>query len=150
MKKIVISNSPKQTRQIAQDFIRELTQRKLKTKSALVFILEGELGAGKTEFMKGIAEAFRIKEKINSPTFVLMKVFKLKNKNFHYLWHLDLYRLKKTKELASLGFRDLLEDKKNLVFIEWGEKIEKLLPKKHGKIKIEILDDKQRKINFSC
>lgn len=149
MKQVITSNSPQQTHKIAKNFIEKISLKKPKINTALVFILEGELGAGKTEFIKGIAKALGVREKINSPTFVIMKVFQLKGKNFDYLWHLDLYRIKKIKELDPLGFKDLLKDKRNLIFIEWGNKVKKLLPKKHGEIKIKILGEKQRKIEIS-
>ncbi|MGB9726505.1 MAG: tRNA (adenosine(37)-N6)-threonylcarbamoyltransferase complex ATPase subunit type 1 TsaE [Minisyncoccia bacterium] len=149
MKKTIISNSPKQTKKVAESFIKEVLKKRPKIKNALVFILEGELGAGKTEFLKGVAKALKIKEKINSPTFVIMKRFPLKRKDFNYLWHLDLYRLKKIKELLSLALNDLLKDKKNLIFIEWGNKIKKVLPKNHGEIKIKILANNKRLIEIN-
>lgn len=145
----IISHSVKQTHKIAKDFTIQFLKKRLKIKNALVFILEGELGAGKTEFLKGVAKTLKIKEKINSPTFVIMKGFRLKRKKFVYLWHLDLYRIKKAKEVSLLGLKDLFKNKKNLIFIEWGEKIKHLLPKKHGKIKIQILENNKRELEIT-
>lgn len=144
-----ISANSKETHQLAQNFIKTTLKKGRKINKALVFVLEGELGAGKTEFLKGVAKALKIKEKINSPTFVIMKRFKLKRNDFNYLWHLDLYRLKNIKELISLGFKDLLEDKKNLIFIEWGMKVKKILPKDFKLIKIKILEDNKRFIEIN-
>jgi len=78
-----------------------------------------------------------------------MKRYSLKRKDFKYLWHLDLYRLKKTKEITNLGFKDLLKDKKNLIFIEWGNKIKKILPKNYLRIKIKIKGEKERILEIS-
>ena len=149
MKQEILSKSPKQTKEIASDFIKKIIKRPPFKEGALVFSLEGELGAGKTQFLKGIGKALKIREKINSPTFVIMKRYPLKRKDFKYLWHLDLYRLKKTKEITNLGFKDLLKDKKNLIFIEWGNKIKKILPKNYLRIKIKIKGEKERILEIS-
>ena len=144
MKKEILSKSPKQTEAIASRFIKEILKEPPFKKGALVFSLEGELGAGKTQFLKGAGKALKIKEKINSPTFIIMKRYVLKRRDSKYLWHLDLYRLKKIKEITSLGFKDLLKDKENLIFIEWGNKIKKILPKNYIRVRIKIKGEKER------
>jgi len=101
-----------------------------------VFLLIGDLGSGKTTFVKKMAKILGIKEKITSPTFILWQEypFKLKRKKFTF-HHLDLYRLKDFKELIKLGFKQKLEDKNSVFFIEWGEKIEKNLKKMNMRFK---------------
>lgn len=93
-----------------------------------VFALKGDLGAGKTTFMQGIAKGFKIKEKVLSPTFVVMKKFKL-SAPFKNLYHLDCYRLEGKKDLEALNFSEIISDPQNLVFLEWPEKIKSALPK---------------------
>jgi len=109
---------------------------------ARLIALEGNLGSGKTTFVQGLARALGVKEKIQSPTFVLMKIYKLKAKSYKHLIHIDCYRLDSPKNLLHLGFKNLLKDKDAVILIEWAGKIKKLLPRKntiwlhfrHGKV----------------
>lgn len=109
---------------------------KTRTDSATVLALAGNLGAGKTSFTQGFARSLGIKEKISSPTFVLLKIYKLpanqrrqKLKNFKHLVHIDCYRLDSPRDLAHLGLKNILADKDAIVIIEWADKIRKLIPK---------------------
>lgn len=112
--------------------------------------LIGDLGAGKTTFIQGVAKGLNIKEKIKSPTFVILKKYKIpKHKTVKYLYHLDLYRLPKisAKKINNLDF-DLNEivKKDSVVFIEWVEKITSLLPKNWIKIEFKYSGNNKRKI----
>jgi tRNA threonylcarbamoyladenosine biosynthesis protein TsaE len=145
--------SPQETKFIASLFIKAVLKGcylSLKGKEALVISLEGNLGAGKTEFMKGIGEALKIKHDVFSPTFLIMKKFLLKRKGilFKNLWHIDCYRLKNVREIENLGFQDLLKEKENIIFVEWGNKIKKILPQNYWQIKFKILGEKKRLITF--
>ncbi len=149
----LITNNPKETRIIAHLFLRALLKGycfDLKRKKALIISLEGNLGSGKTEFMKGVGECLKIKKDIFSPTFLIMKRFPLKNKSkfFENLWHLDCYRIKNIKEIKTLGFKDIVNDKKNLIFVEWGNKIKTLFPKNYWRIKFKIIDRNKRLLIF--
>lgn len=104
-----------------------------KGKSLGVIALSGELGSGKTTFVQGFAKGLGIKEKIISPTFVLMRHHQIP-KTEKVLFHIDLYRLEKDKEFNDLGITEILNNP-NQVIIEWAEKLKKL-PK--GAIKISI------------
>lgn len=108
-------------KQIAKEIIDEISLIK-KDKASLV-VLSGELGAGKTALSKEIAKYLGIKEKIISPTFVIMKIYKTKNKNFKKLIHIDAYRLNKDSELAILGWEEIMKDKNNIVLVEWPENV---------------------------
>ena len=138
MKKDLVSKGVKDTDKIARDFFREIL--KTKTTKATVVGLSGELGAGKTAFTQAMAKMFGIKNKVNSPTFVIMKRYPLKknkkNNNYKFLFHLDAYRLKNEKELLHLGWEEIIADKENLVFIEWPENVAKIMPKDSHSIKI--------------
>lgn len=90
-----------------------------------VIALSGELGAGKTTFVQGLARALGIREHITSPTFVLMKIYRLPKpfKNIAQLCHIDAYRLDSADELAAIGAGEYIGDAKTLTFIEWPERV---------------------------
>lgn len=96
-----------------------------------VLALSGELGAGKTTFVQGLAKALGIREQITSPTFVLMKVYKIKKSvnNITRLCHIDAYRLDSADELAAIGAGEYIGDAKTLTAIEWPERVYAMIPK---------------------
>jgi len=125
-----LTNSAEGTKTAAKKIIIKLLKRP--HQGALVLVLVGELGAGKTTFVQGLAKTLGVKEKILSPTFVIQKRFmiydlRFKNK-FKNLYHLDCYRIENAKNLAGLGLEEILKDKKNLVVIEWAERVANILP----------------------
>ncbi len=141
-----ITKSPKETKELGHFLLNKIH---LQTgKNSIIVALQGELGTGKTILIQGLAKILGIKTKVKSPTFTLMKKYKLpkKLKNKKYLYHLDCYRLKNHKDLLVLGIKDMLKDKDNILLIEWPERIRKILPKKHIKIKIDHVDKNTRKI----
>lgn len=153
--KVFVSSFPKETKKIAQYFFKK--KREVLAKKPLVFIIEGELGVGKTVFVKGIGEFLGI-DKIVSPTFVVFYEYdlpKLKNKDLvkiKKLIHVDLYNVQDEEEFEYLNLEDLLQ-KGYLMLIEWGEKMGDLYEKlkERGEIvyvKIEYLEEKKRKISF--
>ncbi len=92
--------------------------------------LIGDLGAGKTNFVQGLAIYLGVTDTVNSPTFVLMKPYPTKNKKCKLLVHLDCYRLHNPGELLALGVTEYLNDSKCLTVIEWADKIKSVLPPK--------------------
>lgn len=105
----------------------------LKTKLirlATILALRGDLGSGKTTFTQGFLRGLGVKGRVNSPTFVLMKRFKLKNRRFKNAYHIDCYRVKKSSELLSLGLKEIFSNSENIVLIEWPERISRILPKR--------------------
>ena len=88
--------------------------------------LYGDLGSGKTTFIQGVMEGLGVENRVTSPTFVLLKMYITPKK--HTLFHLDLYRLETPQDIASLDLPALFNDQHAITFIEWPEKIEKLLP----------------------
>jgi len=137
-----IVNNPKQTK----DLGKKISEKALKPKKALVIGLEGDLGAGKTTFTQGFAKGLGIKNKILSPTFVIFKRFKIKNK---YFYHIDCYRIRNSKELILLGFKEIISSPSNIVIIEWADKIRKIMPKNTIWIKFKFIDETKRKIDIS-
>jgi tRNA threonylcarbamoyladenosine biosynthesis protein TsaE len=89
-----------------------------------VLVMSGDLGAGKTTFVQGLAKGLGIVERVTSPTFVLMKEYQ--GGRFP-LMHLDVYRLGKVQEVIDLGIDEYL-DPSYVVVVEWGDKVEPLLP----------------------
>jgi len=139
------SASPQETKKIGEGIAKEI----LKEKKQQIFVLEGELGGGKTTFLQGFAKGLGIKDKILSPTFVMIKKFKLKDSNFDKFYHIDCYRIKKPEEILSLNLKEIISNPQNIVAIEWGEKIKKLLPPKTNLLKFDFLDKKKRKITWT-
>jgi tRNA threonylcarbamoyl adenosine modification protein YjeE len=93
----------------------------------------------------------KIKDKINSPTFVISKNYKIKNKDFSWknLIHIDAYRLEREEDLELIGLKEQLKNPENLIFLESPEMIEKWLPKKYRvDIKLKYIDENTREIIF--
>lgn len=113
-----------------------------------ILLLEGELGAGKTTLVKGLAAGLKIKYEITSPTFTLMNTYPVESDKIKTLVHIDTYRLKDEQELIEIGAEDFLGKPDTLCIIEWPEKIAGLLKgKKNTTITIEHGEESQRKIN---
>ncbi len=122
---------------------------KTKTSKALVFGLKGDLGSGKTAFTQGFARGLRIRKKILSPTFILMKKFQIPGiKGFKTFYHFDCYRIKNKKEILNLGFKGIISDSQNIVVIEWADKIKGILPENSVSIEFKLIDVETRKISF--
>lgn len=129
--------------------IAEFLAKKIKPgKSATVVALSGELGAGKTHLTQHTAKLFGIKKKLASPTFVIMKFYDLKGKDFKKFIHIDAYRLKNADELLKLGWKEMIKDPENLIFIEWPENVKSAMPKNPIKISILHYEKDSRKISI--
>lgn len=131
-----ITQSTEETKKLAKTLAKKFDQG--------VFALSGELGAGKTTFVQGFAEGLGIKEKIISPTFVLIRQHHIPNSP-KTLYHIDLYRLETNTAIKSLGLEEMFDD---LVLIEWAEKGIDILPKDTIFINFEKIDDAKRKITI--
>lgn len=137
----VISGSEKETKSLAANFAHRL-------KGGECLALKGELGSGKTTFVKGLARGFGVKKKIRSPSFVIIKAYQLPGQKTFY--HIDLYRLKSSKEFSELGFSEILKNQANIVAIEWPDKIKKFLPKKTIYINFALgKTSRERTISFA-
>jgi len=134
-----ISHSPAETESLGEKFGRA-------AQSGLVIALSGELGAGKTQFVKGLARGLEISARVHSPTFTLVNEYgggRLK------LFHLDLYRLETPEQIASAGVEEFLQPD-GISVIEWAERIYDLRFAicDLKKVKIEILNESERKIVY--
>ena len=110
--------------------------------------LIGELGSGKTVLIKGMAQGLGIKKIITSPTFVLMKVYKIENckLKIENLVHVDAYRLKSGQDLIDIGIKDWLEKPDTVTVIEWAERVKDILPKKTIVIKLNFGKKKNERV----
>ncbi len=97
------------------------------TKGATIIALEGDLGAGKTTFVQGVAQSLGVVE-VTSPTFVIQKNYPITHTDFEQLVHIDAYRLENTHELLVLDFEAIANNPKNLMFIEWPERVPDITP----------------------
>ena len=114
-------------------------------RDARIVLLRGELGAGKTTLVKGIAEVFQAaaQNDVTSPTFTLVHEYRGPERT---IYHIDLYRLDTERELATLGLEDMSNEDGALLLIEWGEKFERLQNLRDLEIVMERTGDDSRKI----
>jgi len=170
MKKENITSSSIQTKKLGEKFAKEILEKKLK-KTAFVVGLEGELGGGKTTFLQGFAKGLGIKEKILSPTFVIYRKSQIPSSKsqsnpksqipkFRYFYHFDCYRIGSSKEILGLNFKKIISNPKNIVVVEWADRIRKIMPACNASrsnagrpkdsiwIKFDFIDRRKRKITF--
>ena len=118
IKKEIISLD--ELKDFANTFVNECVLKQNKN----CVLLHGNLGAGKTTFVQFIGSSLGVQNTINSPTFVIMKEYKLPNNNhFKKLVHIDAYRMESKEDIKAFDIDALTEDKSNLLFIEWPDKV---------------------------
>lgn len=141
--KTAITGNFKQTQRLGFELSKKI-------KSGAVLALYGNLGSGKTTFVQGLAKGLGIKQKIISPTFIIVRKYELDAKpytlNPKNFYHIDLYRIESEKDIQGLGLEEILYDESNVVAIEWPEKIEKILPKKRMDLYFEYTNEYTRRI----
>jgi len=138
-KNVFCSNSAEETIEFAISFASGV-------KPGTVLCFEGQLGSGKTTFIKGLAVGLGLKDvqQVKSPTFVLMHIYKTTVP----LYHFDCYRLDSLEELENIGFEDFVNDPKSIACVEWAEKAGELIPAHARHIRFEILDSSKRRISI--
>lgn len=138
MRRFLTKNSS-QTLKLGEDFSKEL-------RGGDIVLLTGDLGAGKTTFVQGLAKGLGIKEKVLSPTFVLVRNHDVEHENIKTLNHIDLYRIEKPQEIENLGIGEFFSSEDSVTVIEWAEKLLNFTPKKCYKISLVYMGDEQREI----
>ena len=108
-----------------------------------VIVLNGDLGTGKTTLVKYICSNYDIHD-VSSPSFSIVNEYLGNEKIYHF----DFYRLKKLEELYDLGFEEYLSDESAIIFIEWGNLMQEILPKNHYELTIELDTSGNRNIIF--
>jgi tRNA threonylcarbamoyladenosine biosynthesis protein TsaE len=136
-----ITNSQQETFDFARNLTRKLT-------GGEVLALSGELGAGKTVFAKGIAKGLGVKGDIDSPTFVIMKIYPVRNNKsgIKNLVHVDAYRLGSAQDLENIGLKDYLGKKDTITVIEWAGKVKEIIPSGSFWVDIKTKQENKRKI----
>lgn len=134
----MILKNLKKTKKFLKEFSIVL-KKKLKIKKNLIVIFSGQLGTGKTTFIKEIAKNLGVKEILKSPSFVLWQIYSFKlNKKIFFLNHIDLYRVS-ARSILKISLKKQIKRKFNIFLIEWGEKLEKYFIKNNIKfIKVSI------------
>lgn len=128
----IITTNESETADLAKKFSEVLKQGD-------VVSLVGDLGVGKTFFVKRVLSAFGHNNG-SSPTFAIVNVYE----NKFIINHFDFYRIKKIEELYDIGFDDYLNDEEAITFIEWADLYPQILPKHRYEIKIKYVDDNKR------
>jgi len=141
MAREILTKSAKQTQKLGEGLAYRL-------KGGEIIGLIGELGSGKTTFVQGLAKGLGIKKRVLSPTFIFVRPYNLFPIPYT-LFHIDLYRIKTSEDAKDLGLEEIWSDPKNIVVIEWAEKIKDILPEKTIKIYFEYLGEKKRRIIIS-
>ena len=175
---VFITNNLRETQKLGAKFARILLAQAIQEVSLSgnnILALYGNLGSGKTTFAQGLARGFGIKKRIISPTFIIVRQYKVSpprspsplRQGFagrvghlgggegirpsaparcNTFYHVDLYRIENQREIEGLGLREIINDGKNIIAIEWAEKMQNLLPKKRWDVKFEDMGGSRRKI----
>lgn len=142
-----ITQNFSETKKLGKMLAQELT-------GGEVICLFGELGAGKTTFTQGLLEGLGAQKPYTSPTFMVMKEYKTRNKKqetrykkreINTVYHFDAYRVE-AEDILNLGWEELVADPSNICIIEWADKLEKIIPERSIWIGFEWLDVKRRKL----
>jgi len=139
----MITNSALETEKFGEKLAKKI-------KKGGVIALYGDLGSGKTTFVKGLARGLGIKKRIVSPTFIFARQYMINRQpttdNRQLLYHIDLYRIDKLEDARGLGLEEIFSDSNNIVVIEWAERIKKILPKKRTDIYFKYSGKNKREI----
>lgn len=140
----IITNSFEETQKFAEEFAKTL-------KGGEILCLYGDLGYGKTTFIQGLARGLGVSGRIISPTFIIMRTYRIKNQELRIknIFHIDLYRMNNEQEISDLGLFDILGNPENIVAIEWPEKMGGLLPMRRIDVRLEYVEDQRRNIKIS-
>jgi len=134
----VITKSPDETIALGKNIGKKL-------KGDEVICLVGELGSGKTQLVKGIAIGLGISEKVTSPSFVIVKVYKTEDCN---LVHIDFYRIQEKIELETIGFEDFFSPN-NVIVIEWADRFKDIYPDTAIWIEIKYVGEMTREFHIN-
>ncbi|MBU0535140.1 MAG: tRNA (adenosine(37)-N6)-threonylcarbamoyltransferase complex ATPase subunit type 1 TsaE [Patescibacteria group bacterium] len=130
----IITHSTEETKKLASEIAE-------KTKLGDTLALYGDLGSGKTTFTRYLVESLGLKNRVQSPTFVIAR-------KYGHVNHIDLYRIISEKEVGDLGIKEMIEDENSIMIIEWPELAENLLPENTIRIYFEYVDENSRKIRI--
>jgi tRNA threonylcarbamoyladenosine biosynthesis protein TsaE len=161
-KQVFLSKSAQDTQKLAGQIAEESLGAK-ERKNAVVLALEGELGGGKTTFVQGLAKALGIKGRVTSPSFMIMRRYKIVSSfpglaparpragkfQVSSFYHIDCYRVDSPKEILALDFKKIIADPKNIVAIEWADKVKSLIPQDAVWVEFEWMGEEERTIKIN-
>ncbi|MBD3403716.1 tRNA (adenosine(37)-N6)-threonylcarbamoyltransferase complex ATPase subunit type 1 TsaE [candidate division GN15 bacterium] len=135
----IVSHSEEETEALAEKLARSFLPGD-------VVVLSGDLGSGKTSFVRGMARGMGIDTNlVNSPTYTFVNEYPGGDKK---LYHFDLYRLQQTTELYEIGWEEYLS-REGIVVVEWGEKAAELLPQRYYALEFKIVSETEREIDLA-
>jgi len=140
-------HSAEEMKECAKEIIVSLLPQE--RSQALVLALTGDLGAGKTTFTQGVAEVLGIREAVVSPTFTIMRIYKIQREGpFSHLVHIDAYRLESADELIRLGWSALMKDPQHCIVVEWPERVSDCIPPSAHSIVLRLVSDTHHEISY--
>lgn len=125
----IISKSLDETSAFAKDLLKKLKDEK-SGEGATVLALDGDLGSGKTTFSQYLGQALGVGVAIQSPTFLIERIYELEGAPWQHLIHIDTYRLEDPTELLNLGWGDIIKRPENIILVEWADRAKSILPQK--------------------
>ncbi|HEB13611.1 MAG TPA: tRNA (adenosine(37)-N6)-threonylcarbamoyltransferase complex ATPase subunit type 1 TsaE [candidate division CPR3 bacterium] len=140
------TTSARQTKKLGEEMAKDILALP-ETNNAIVLALKGELGSGKTTFVQGLAKGLGVQGRVLSPTFLVVKEFELPHTNKTMLYHIDCYRLESSQELLDLGFKSIVANPKNIVVIEWADRVKKILSKDTKWIHFFVTGENSRELD---
>lgn len=126
------SNNQRQTQDLGEDFAAQLSPGD-------VVALEGDLGAGKTEFVRGVCRHFNVQDIVTSPTFAIINQYDGSQSGGSpvTIYHVDLYRIETPEQLRNVGFAEMVNDRSAIKFIEWPERASLEMPERHWTVALK-------------
>lgn len=146
--KMFITNGSEETQKLGRDFAKVLGKGD-------IVCLYGTLGSGKTTFVQGLAQGLGIKRRIVSPTFIIVRNYRITNYDLRFknFYHIDLYRIENKEDVEGLALEEILNDIQNIVVVEWAERLRTLMPAKRIDVKFsfdpQVGGENARKIAFN-
>ncbi|MBX4200115.1 tRNA (adenosine(37)-N6)-threonylcarbamoyltransferase complex ATPase subunit type 1 TsaE [Candidatus Parcubacteria bacterium] len=140
-----LCQSTEETRELAKHLVSELRSKD----HAQVVALTGDLGGGKTTFSQFVGEALGVHDAIQSPTFLIEKIYELHRAPWKHLVHIDAYRLDEDYELLNLGWENIVSKPENIILVEWADKVKNILPPDTIHIQCTFIDENSRQFEIS-
>ena len=138
MTKLIVTSNENETMAAGRELAKEILG--IQSDRSIIIFLEGELGAGKTTFTKGILKGFDYQELVKSPTYNLVEIHETKN---YKVFHFDLYRISKPIELEEIGIDEYLKESGSVSIFEWPKNGESVLPSPDFHVQISYKDTDQ-------
>jgi tRNA threonylcarbamoyladenosine biosynthesis protein TsaE len=141
-------HSAEEMQKVGALFAGDLLSHARPQKHATAVALQGELGSGKTTFAQGFAAGLGITEKVLSPTFVIVKSYKIPDTRYKIqnMYHIDCYRLQTPADLQDLGWLALVSNPRNIILLEWPALVQSILPESTIYLSFDFINESTRQI----